>query len=127
MTVKTILVVEDEGLIALHLAELLKKNGFRVIGPVSSGEMALQEIRKTPLPDLVLMDIVLAGKLDGVATARQIRNLFPSLPLIFVTAHPLEMTDARIEGIVPEGIMDKPFLDSDMVDLIAAVLKGTNG
>jgi CheY-like chemotaxis protein len=122
MTGETVLVVEDEGLIALHLTELLEKSGFRVTGPAYSGEMVLREIGKTPLPDLILMDIALAGKLDGIETARQIRQQFPALPLIFVTAYSPERTMERMREMAPDGVIVKPFLDSDLLAMIAKAL-----
>ena len=83
MTGETILVVEDDGLIALHLVELLEKAGYRVIDPACSGERALRTLERSPQPDLILMDIGLAGSLDGIETALQIRQKF-LIPLIFV-------------------------------------------
>jgi len=123
MTGETILVVEDEGLIALHLTELLEKAGFVVKEPAYSGEMVLRDLGKSPLPDLILMDIALAGKLDGIETARQIRQQFPALPLIFVTAYSPERTLERLQDLEPDGIIVKPFEDTDLLSLMKKALR----
>src|SRR5512137_2202769 len=107
MSGESILFVEDEGLIALHITELLEKAGFRVIGPMSSGEMALRAAGESPVPDLVLMDLKLGGQLDGIETARLIRERIP-VPLIFLTAYSLDRTRERIQGLAPEGYLTKP-------------------
>ena len=117
MTGETILVVEDEGLIALHLAELLEKAGYRIVDMVYSGEMVLQALEKSPEPDLIMMDIGLAGSLDGIETARLIRKRF-SIPLIFVTAYTSDRTIERMREAAPDGVIIKPFLDTDLLALV---------
>ncbi len=69
MTGETILIVEDDGLIALYLTELMEKTGYLIVGTVSTGEMALRLLEDYLKPDLILMDIGLAGSLDGIETA----------------------------------------------------------
>jgi CheY-like chemotaxis protein len=118
MTGENILIVEDEGLIALHMTEMLEKAGYRVSGPASSGETVLRELQKSPLPDLILMDIALAGQLDGIETARQIRRQFPLIRLIFVTAYSPERTLDRMREIAPDGVIIKPFNDTDLLSLV---------
>lgn len=117
MTGETILVVEDEGLIALHLIELLENAGYRIVDPAYSGEMALRMLEKSPQPDLILMDIGLAGSLDGIETAQKIRKQF-SIPLIFVTAYTSEKTLKRMQEVSPDGIIIKPFDPEDLLALL---------
>ena len=117
MTGKTILIVEDEGLITLHLVALLEKTGYRVIDPAYSGEMALRVLEQSPEPDLILMDIKLAGELDGIETARKIRQHFP-VPLIFVTAHTSECMLECMREVAPDGIIVKPFLEQDLLAVV---------
>src|SRR5512138_3095486 len=81
-----ILVVEDEGLIALHYMEMLEHAGFIVPDPLPSGEQALAYLAWAPPPDLILMDIGLAGTLNGIETAREIRRNH-TIPVIFLTAY----------------------------------------
>jgi|SRR5208337_2376675 len=118
MTGETILVVEDEGLIAINLIQILEKAGYRVIGQAYSGEMVLRLLEKSPEPDLILMDIKLAGVLDGIETARKIRQRF-SVPLIFVTAHTSEHMLERMREVAPYGIIIKPFIQEDLLALVA--------
>jgi len=121
VTGETILVVEDEGLIALHLTEVLEKAGYRVTGPHYSGEMVLEYLETSPLPDLILMDIVLAGKLDGIETSRQIARKF-LIPLIFITAYPSEKVHEQLKELAPDRVVVKPFLDDDLLKVIGNVL-----
>ena len=118
---ESILIVEDDGLIALYLTELMEKTGYLIVGTVSSGEMALQVLENYSKPDLILMDIGLAGSLDGIETAWQVRERF-SVPVIFVTAYTSENTLERIREIAPEGYIGKPFLDNEILALIRKVL-----
>jgi CheY-like chemotaxis protein len=121
MTGESVLVVEDEGLIALHLAELLEKAGYRVPDPAYSGEMVLQLLGESLVPDLILMDIGLSGKLDGIETARQIRQKFP-VPLIFLTAYSSERTIERMRAVAPDGYLSKPVMEQDLLTVVAKVL-----
>ncbi|MGB7787147.1 response regulator [Methanoregula sp.] len=118
MTGETILVMEDEGLIAIHLIQILEKAGYRVIGQAYSGEMVLRLLEKSPEPDLILMDIKLAGVLDGIETAWKIRQRF-SVPLIFVTAHTSKHMLERMREVAPYGIIIKPFIQEDLLALVA--------
>jgi CheY-like chemotaxis protein len=122
MTGETVLIVEDEGLIALHMTEMLEKAGYRVTGPAYSGEMVIREFMNPPVPDLVLMDIALAGNLDGIETARQIRQKFPAMPLIFVTAYTPDRTLDRMRDLAPDGVIIKPFEDTDLLALMEKAL-----
>ena len=117
MTGETVLVVEDEGLIALHLIKLLENAGYRVIDPAYSGEMAIRILETSPEPDLILMDIGLAGTLDGIETAQRIRQRF-SIPLIFVTAYTSEDMLKRMREVAPDGVVIKPFIHEDLLALI---------
>jgi two-component system, response regulator PdtaR len=122
MTVETIMVVEDEGLIALHLTEMLEKSGYRITGTCASGERALKAIEQFPCPDLILMDIGLAGAIDGIETARRIKQRF-SVPIIFVTAYTSDTTLELMQEISPEGVIFKPFLDTDLLGIIRKAIK----
>ena len=72
MTGESILVVEDNGIIALQTVELLEKNGYRIAGTTAFGKEAVAMATKSP-PDLICMDIELMGKIDGIETARKIK------------------------------------------------------
>ena len=80
-----ILVVEDEGITAQNIARKLERAGYTISAVVTSGEDAI-ETTKELHPDLVLMDIGLAGEMDGIAAAEQIRHEF-DIPVIYLTAY----------------------------------------
>ena len=122
MTGETILVVEDEGLIALYLTELMEKAGYKVIGAAYSGEMVLTALEESPQPDLILMDIGLAGSIDGIETTRKIRQKF-SIPLIIVTAYTSDSTLERVREVAADGYISKPFLDKDLLALVGKTIK----
>ena len=126
MTGKTILVVENEGLIFLYLTELLEKAGYRVIGQAYSGEMVLRAPDTSPEPDLILMDTGLPGSLDGIETARQIR-LRSSIPLIFVAAYISERMLERMQEVAPEGVIIKPFVDTDLLSVVREAVRRGSG
>jgi DNA-binding response OmpR family regulator len=76
-----ILIVEDDPIIAADLEDRLLEIGYSVIGPYDQGEEAFEVIKKE-VPDLVIMDVQLAGKWDGIETVRQIDKVV-QLPIIF--------------------------------------------
>jgi CheY-like chemotaxis protein len=114
MTDKSILIVEDEGLIALHLMEILTNAGYRVREPVPSGEDALGQVERVPRPDLILMDITLDGQLDGIETALRIRKRY-DIPVIFLTAHSNDIIIARAKEASPGGYIIKPVIEKDLL------------
>ena len=85
MTQARILIVEDERITAEHLQDILTDLGYTVTAHVASGAAAILEAERTS-PDLVLMDIHIEGDMDGVETARVLRERF-SLPAVYLTAH----------------------------------------
>ena len=123
MSGETILIVEDEGLIALHLTELLEKAGYRTTGPAYSGEMVLRDFEKSSLPDLILMDIALAGRLDGIQTARRIRERYP-IPIIFLTAYSSQSRIDEAKEVSPFGYLMKPVMEDELFSAIDRALAG---
>ena len=85
MTPTRILVVEDESIVALDIKDRLESLGYEVPVTVASGEKAI-ELTGVLRPDLVLMDIQLQGRMDGVEAADQIRRQF-GIPVIYLTAN----------------------------------------
>ncbi len=102
-----ILIVEDETIIARDLASTLVELGYAVAGMATSGEVAVVMARAL-LPDLVLMDIRLAGPLDGIGAAVQI-NGEREVPIIFLTSHADRDTLRRAALSAPLGYVLKPF------------------
>ena len=103
----SVMIVEDEGLIATDIAAQLTSSGYAVNGITASGEEALAHLSQSH-PDLVLMDIKLKGQLDGIATAMRVRSEH-SLPVIFLTSHADNDTLARAKHAEPLGYLVKPF------------------
>jgi len=116
-----ILVVEDDGIIALRSQELLIKSGYSVPCPLSTGEDALEYLRTEKKPDLILMDIGLMGELDGIATARKIREEY-DIPIIFLSAYSNETRIAEAKKVYPCGYIIKPFVENELLSLIRKVL-----
>lgn len=115
-----ILIVEDESIVALDIKDKVEHLGYGVLAVVSSGEKAIEEVKKVQ-PDLVLMDIVLKGEIDGIETARRIREHF-DIPIIYLTAHSDNQTLKRAEITGPFGYLVKPFVDSELRSAIETVL-----
>lgn len=103
----SVLIVEDEGLVAQELKERLEALGCSVLGIVRRGEDAVQQASVLQ-PDLILMDVRLAGPMDGITAARNIRDE-RRIPVIFVTAYGDTSTVDRASETEPYGYILKPF------------------
>jgi len=106
------MIVEDEIVIAMELQKKLKNLGYTVIGVVSSGEEAVESAAAAK-PDLVLMDIKLAGEMDGIEAARRIHEQF-DIPIVYLTAHTDEKTLQRAKLAQPFGYLVKPFSEVEL-------------
>lgn len=107
-----IMIVEDEWITADDIKMSLQSLGYAVTSISSSGEKAIQNAEKDK-PDLVLMDIVLQGKMDGIEAANQIHSRF-HIPVIYLTAYADEKTLERAKTTEPFGYIVKPFLSEDL-------------
>ncbi|MEF8755119.1 MAG: ATP-binding protein [Accumulibacter sp.] len=112
MNDKAILIVEDEFIVAADIKARLIRFGYRAIDGCPSGEQAL-ELSERLRPDLVLMDIHLAGAMDGVAAAEEIRRRF-GIPVVFLTAYSEDATLERAKQAEPSGYILKPFDDREL-------------
>jgi len=115
-----ILLVEDEAIIALDAKNMLTALGYTVIGVVSSGEESVVQSREL-MPDLVLMDIVLDGEIDGIEAARRIRAEL-NIPVIYMTAHADIATVRRARDTAPYGYVLKPINQPDLFSTIDSAL-----
>ena len=115
-----ILVVEDEGLIAMDIEMQLRALGYLPVGHATRGMQAI-EMADALRPDLVLMDIQLAGEVDGITAAQAIRAQF-DLPVVFVTAFAAEETLSRAKLSEPYGYILKPFSEREMHTVIEMAL-----
>ncbi len=120
MTGSRILIVEDETIVALDIKKHLEKYGYVVPEMISSGEETLERIEAL-CPDLVLMDIKLQGDLDGVETARAIRERY-RIPVVMLTAFADDKTVERAKITEPYGYIIKPFEEKELRTTIEMAL-----
>jgi CheY-like chemotaxis protein len=107
-----VLIVEDESIIALEMESRLIAMEYEVVECVASGEEDLEIVNSTA-PDVILMDINIHGKLDGVMLAKTIREHY-AIPCIFLTAYSDNLTIKRAAGSNPLGYLTKPFSDREV-------------
>jgi DNA-binding NarL/FixJ family response regulator len=115
---RSVLVVEDEALIALDLACSIEALGYRVLGPASNGADALKIIANDR-PDLLLMDVSIQGQVDGIQTAKAITDEFPA-KVVFLTAHTDPVTRQRAASLNPLAFLQKPWTARQMQQVLAA-------
>jgi len=112
MQKRRILVVEDEAIVALDIQSRLKYMGYEVAGVSSSGEDAVDKAGKLK-PDLILMDIMLEGGMDGIEAAGLINENF-GIPVVYLTAYADQQTLERAKITNPFGYIIKPFEDREL-------------
>jgi PAS domain S-box-containing protein len=111
--VTQILVVEDEIIIAEDLQIKLIRMGYSVPDIVSSGEDAIKKVKENN-PDIILMDIVIHGKMDGIETVEKI-HAFSDVPVIYLTAYADQYTLERAKITEPFGYLLKPFKERELL------------
>lgn len=116
----SILIVEDEPIVAKDIQLSLQRLGYRVPATATSGEEAIRKAGDTH-PDLILMDIVLKGKMDGVETALQIQRK-QDVPVIYLTAYADSHTLERAKVSSPAGYMLKPYQANELRTTIELAL-----
>jgi len=109
---KSVLIVEDDTLLAQNIALQLAELGYGVVGILSNGEDAVAQIDLLK-PDLILMDIMLAGSMDGIETARQLR-LKANSPVVFLTAHADRELVERALATGPFAYLQKPLKQREL-------------
>ncbi|MBW1724539.1 MAG: response regulator transcription factor [Deltaproteobacteria bacterium] len=107
-----IMVVEDEAVIAIRLQERLTAMGYHVVGISYSGEDAMEQARRLR-PDLILMDIMIPGEMDGIAVAKLVKTEL-DIPVIFLTAFSEDKIIDRAKQAEPYGYIVKPFQDREL-------------
>ncbi len=120
--VKQVLVVEDEIIVADDIRKRLIRMGYNVPVAVSSGKEAIEKANEN-LPDLVLMDIVLRGDMDGIEAAEKIHSSL-DIPVVYLTAYADEKTLQRARITEPYGYIIKPFKERELqINLEIALYK----
>ena len=115
-----ILVVDDEAYIATMVEEQLTSMGYDVVGTTSSGQKSVEMSRKLR-PELVLMDIVMPGMLDGIDASQIIKQEL-DIPIVFLTAYADDKFIERAKNIEPLGYIVKPFQKRELKAVIEVAL-----
>ena len=116
-----ILVVEDEGVVAMDIKKCLSDAGLEVTGIAASADDAVSETERIR-PDLVLMDIRIQGALDGVATAELLQRRY-GVPTVYLTAQGDSQTIERVKRTHPLSFLRKPFRESELLNAVAIALE----
>lgn len=115
-----ILIVEDESLVAMDMADMLTRLGYEVLPAAYSYEEATGALQEQK-PDLVLADINLSSGKTGIDLARLIRKEY-NLPIVFITSHSDKSTVAEAAATQPNGYLVKPFSEEDLFTSIEVAL-----
>ena len=117
---KSILIVEDDAIVAIHLKNTLTGFGFSITDPVATGEAAIVAAAAN-LPDLILMDIQLAGEMNGISAAQYIRSA-ADIPIVFLTSYSQDPLPEQAKATAPYGYLLKPVSPKELLLTIEMVL-----
>ncbi|MDP3623580.1 MAG: response regulator [Methanobacteriaceae archaeon] len=117
-----IIIVEDEGIGAMDLKYTLESMGHEVVYIASRGEEAIEKSLEL-LPDLVLMDIILKGDIDGITAAEELHKF--DIPFVYLTANSENATQKRALATKPRGYILKPFENRELKEVVEFALKPT--
>jgi two-component system, response regulator PdtaR len=120
MSNASIMLVEDEIIVAADVKNRLESMGYAVLGIIDTGEEAVEKAGELK-PNLILMDIVLKGEMDGIEAAQNIRVTY-DIPIIYLTAYSDEKTLERAKVTEPFGYVLKPFEDREIQSAIEMAL-----
>ncbi len=115
-----ILIVEDDGIIAYSLQRMVQKLGYEVVGPVPSGRQAIQKASEKN-PDLILMDINLAGKLNGIEVAAHIQAR-SKIPVVYLSGYTEDILLEAGEIGEPYAYLSKPVYEWELGDTLTDML-----
>jgi signal transduction histidine kinase len=117
---RSVLIVEDEQIVALDLQQTLRGLGYEVFAIAATADEAISRVSERR-PDLVLMDIRIKGKRDGIETAEELNDRF-SIPVVFLTAHADAGTIERAKLVEPWGYLVKPVKVAELHGIIELAL-----
>jgi PAS domain S-box-containing protein len=115
-----VLVVEDEPIIGMDIRNILQSLDYEVPEVILSGEEAIEKAEELR-PDLIIMDIVLSGKMDGIEAVKRIKEKL-NIPIIYLTAHTEEVTFERASETRPYGYLVKPVGKNDLYTAIETAI-----
>ena len=108
----SVLVVEDESIVSKDIQYSLKKLGYNVVGVAATGQKAI-DLCGEKLPDIILMDIMLKGDINGIEASTRIKETY-NIPVIFLTAYADENTLSKAKVTEPYAYIIKPFKEIDL-------------
>ncbi len=126
MIKKKILIVEDESIIAINLKEVLIELGYEPCGIAPNRSKTLALLEKGIKPDLVLMDIYLKGTVTGIELAKELKNIIPNTPIIFLTANSELSTIKEATSSQAYGYLLKPVKERELHANIELALQKSN-
>lgn len=116
----TILIVEDEMIVSMQLSRELARKGYAICGQAVTGEQAIALAREKS-PDLIMMDIGLAGSLDGIETAKMIRAFLKS-PIIFMTGYSEKEVLERALSLESTDHLSKPIREVEFQNTVQRLI-----
>jgi CheY-like chemotaxis protein len=122
-TKANIMIVEDEGVVSIDIRNMLKNAGYGIAAVAFQGDEAVRKAEQST-PDLILMDIGLKGKIDGIEAARKIRDRF-QIPVVFLTGFADEATMAKAQEVNPSGFIIKPINEEELKKTLEDILTKT--
>lgn len=117
------MIVEDERIVALDIRSMVGRLGYNVCASVPSGEEALNLLEES-CPDMVLMDIMLEGELDGIETAKEIRRR-TNIPVVYVTAYTDAQTRQKAKESGAADFLGKPVQFYQLEDVLPRIFKNS--
>ena len=126
MTFRTkILIAEDEAIFALSMQQVLTRSGYDVCELVSTGEQAIERVKQDN-PDLVILDVILNGSVNGIEAALQIRS-GSNIPIIFITGYEESELIERIKSVTSSTYLIKPIVPKSLESAITQALQNEKG
>lgn len=120
-----VLIVEDEAISAMALSMSLRNKGYDVLGPVAKGEEAVKKAEKEK-PDVVVMDLLLAGQMNGIETAKKIQSI-NDVPIVFVSSYQDDDILEKARELKFSTCLIKPLKSSEVAFAIDKALHGHEG
>jgi CheY-like chemotaxis protein len=117
MFTRSVLVIEDEAVVALFLSDVLSDLNYEVCAVAASGRHAI-ELAERHRPALAMVDVRLKGDLDGLDTARALRTRF-GIPSILLSGDPEALRNAEQKGVVPLAVLNKPYTPEQLETVLA--------